>query len=40
MGIATNGDLKQMKTVAQIVVGFEPYHDVCKESILQIYFEI
>ena len=40
MGIATNGDTKQMKILAEIAIVFEPYHDACKDSLLHIYFEI
>lgn len=40
MCIATNGDLKQMKIAAGIAVGLEPYNEACKDSRLQIYFEI
>jgi hypothetical protein len=40
MGIAAYGDLRQMKIVPGIAVGFENYHDACKDSLLQIYFEI
>jgi len=40
MGIATDGDLRQMKLVTRIAVGYGPCHDACKDSVLQIYFEI